>query len=266
MNDRRGLVFGALAILFLGGMVALYLWATRSPDLPQVRPAPLPVAAARAPAKAPRTAPPPRATLPTALRPTAPDEPEDDEDTDEVEDPLAPVDISILVTDDRQEPLRLVPVTITSGGTQRGKRFTTDRDGRVTARVKAGVHVLVAERADGMLRTLSEPTTIEADAGSSWDVTLVVPSEETAGVGVSFYPSPEGKKIGRVHPGSPAEAAGLLAGDVITAVEGEPTDAMDNSEFVAAMTGPVGTKVLFDVLRPDGTEERVQVERDFIEE
>lgn len=261
MSDRRGLLFGALAILFLGGMVALYLWATRPPDLPPVRPAPLPVAATPAPPRTPRATPPARRTPPPPLRPApAPDEPE------EVEDPLAPVDISILVTDDRQEPLRLVPVTITSGGAARGKRFTTDRAGRVTARVEAGVHVLVAERADGMLRTLSEPTTIDAEAGSSWDVTLVIPSEETAGVGVSFYPADEGKKIGRVHPGSPAEAAGLRAGDIITAVEGEPADAMDNSEFVAAMTGPVGTKVLFDVLRPDGTEERVQVERDFIEE
>ncbi len=69
-----------------------------------------------------------------------------------------------------------------------------------------------------------------------------------------------------MHAGTPAADAGLTTGDAIVAVEGEPTAGMPLPDFIAKMTGPEGTKVIFDILRPDGSEERLQIERAFIEQ
>jgi carboxyl-terminal processing protease len=62
--------------------------------------------------------------------------------------------------------------------------------------------------------------------------------------------------------GSPAERAGLQAGDVILAVDGEDTSGMSLDEVVARTKGPAGTRVGLTILDPDTGEVReVEIER-----
>jgi carboxyl-terminal processing protease len=59
--------------------------------------------------------------------------------------------------------------------------------------------------------------------------------------------------------GSPAARAGILAGDVILAVDGVPVGQDDLEYMVGRMRGPVGTRVVLD-LRRQGIEELLSVE------
>lgn len=54
--------------------------------------------------------------------------------------------------------------------------------------------------------------------------------------------------------GSPAEAAGVLAGDVILAVDGVSTAGVPEWEIISRVRGPAGTSVLLTVLHPDAEE------------
>jgi carboxyl-terminal processing protease len=54
--------------------------------------------------------------------------------------------------------------------------------------------------------------------------------------------------------GSPAEAAGLLPGDVIVAVDGVITTGLPEWDIISRVRGPVGTSVILTVLHPDADE------------
>src|SRR6516165_301676 len=58
--------------------------------------------------------------------------------------------------------------------------------------------------------------------------------------------------------GSPAEKVGLRVGDVISQVNGEPTQGMDLNEVVSKLKGPRGTSVKIRVVRP-GVEEPLEM-------
>src|SRR5437870_7272045 len=58
--------------------------------------------------------------------------------------------------------------------------------------------------------------------------------------------------------GSPAEKVGLRVGDVISHVNGEPTQGMDLNEVVSKLKGPRGTPVKIRVVRP-GVEEPIEM-------
>jgi C-terminal processing protease CtpA/Prc len=268
--DRRPAVALALALLFLAAMVGLYLASTATPELPAVAPAAAPAPRALTPTTAapsssltsrPATGKPPRPPRPALPQPV------DEEPADEApEDPLAPAELEISVVDDGGNGLSRVLVRASSdeGGPQ--KRLVTDTSGKVTARLEPAEYSLVAERADGMLVARSEPVVVDASEGGSWSIELVLSSEPMAGLGVGIQPDANGVRVTLVHEGTPAEEEGLVAGDVIVAVEGEETAGMPLPEFIAKMTGPVGTKVLFDIVREDGSEERLQIRRALIED
>ncbi len=59
-----------------------------------------------------------------------------------------------------------------------------------------------------------------------------------------FFPKP--------NAGSPAEAAGIAAGDRIVEVNGKPSSGRTVNEIVADIRGPAGTTVTIKVLRPNG--------------
>jgi carboxyl-terminal processing protease len=58
--------------------------------------------------------------------------------------------------------------------------------------------------------------------------------------------------------GSPAEKVGLRVGDVISTVNGEPTNGMDLNEVVSKLKGPRGTSVKIKVIRP-GVDEPIEM-------
>jgi carboxyl-terminal processing protease len=63
---------------------------------------------------------------------------------------------------------------------------------------------------------------------------------------------------------TPAERAGLLAGDVILEVDGESTDGWTQEKAVIRIRGPRGTTVTLRVRHLDGVEEVLEIERDEI--
>jgi carboxyl-terminal processing protease len=68
-----------------------------------------------------------------------------------------------------------------------------------------------------------------------------------SGIGLSVVPAKKGLRVVTVFPGSPAAEAGIVAGDTIVAVEGEPLEGVDTEVAVAKIKGPEGTKVTIDV-------------------
>jgi carboxyl-terminal processing protease len=60
---------------------------------------------------------------------------------------------------------------------------------------------------------------------------------------------------------SPAEAAGIRAGDVILEVDGERTDGWTSAQAVERIRGPRGTKVTLTVQHTDGTIETIEIVR-----
>jgi S1-C subfamily serine protease len=71
------------------------------------------------------------------------------------------------------------------------------------------------------------------------------------GVRADDHGSGDGVRIESVLPGGPADKGGLQAGDLITAIEGQPMRSLD--DFAAQLAHmPAGAKVAFDVRRGDG--------------
>lgn len=86
------------------------------------------------------------------------------------------------------------------------------------------------------------------------------------GIGAHLTRNEEGEVVLDPIPGNPAEAAGILAGDVLLAVDGQPIDdTMTVQEIAQMIRGEKGTTVTLTVRHPgaDGPAE-VEIERDDI--
>lgn len=68
--------------------------------------------------------------------------------------------------------------------------------------------------------------------------------------GIGIRPRRPEVTISEVFPGSPAEAAGLLAGDVIRAVNGQSIEGQTLEQVAALIRGPEGTVLQLSVFRP----------------
>ncbi|RME50028.1 MAG: S41 family peptidase, partial [Caldilineae bacterium] len=81
-------------------------------------------------------------------------------------------------------------------------------------------------------------------------------SLEGAFEGIGAYVSMEGDQVTIVAPidGSPAEAAGILAGDIILAVDGESIAGLTLNQVIAKIRGPAFSPVVLTVLHPDAEE------------
>jgi carboxyl-terminal processing protease len=79
---------------------------------------------------------------------------------------------------------------------------------------------------------------------------------EGAFEGIGAYVSMEEGEITIVSPigGSPAEAAGILPGDVILAVDGESVQGLSLNQVIGLIRGPANSAVVLEVRHPDTTE------------
>jgi carboxyl-terminal processing protease len=68
-----------------------------------------------------------------------------------------------------------------------------------------------------------------------------------SGIGVEIKRVKAGSEIVKVFPGSPAEEAGLEAGDTLVSVEGKPIGRRDSAEVRGEVVGPEGTQVTVGV-------------------
>lgn len=73
-----------------------------------------------------------------------------------------------------------------------------------------------------------------------------------AGTGFRSWNLKGSHVVARVHPGSPAHRAGLVEGDRITKINGEPASEWTHQDFTLRMRGPAGTEVTLDVTGAGG--------------
>ncbi len=107
---------------------------------------------------------------------------------------------------------------------------------------------------DGMLSTLGDEghtSFLSPDAAEMEQSRL-----EGSFEGIGAYVSEEDGNITIVAPisGSPAEAAGILAGDIVLAVDGEPVDGLSLNQVIDKIRGPANTQVVLTVLHPESEE------------
>lgn len=100
---------------------------------------------------------------------------------------------------------------------------------------------------DGILRRRSEP--IVVSPFDARDLDLVVDDAPIAGMGIAFRMRKRGAYINGVHPGTPAEEAGLDEGDLITSIDGKGTAGLSDDAFMALGTGREGSRVVVEVER-----------------
>ena len=74
------------------------------------------------------------------------------------------------------------------------------------------------------------------------------------GLGISVSQRDEGFVLDEVYEDSPAEEAGLMAGDVITHIDGESVDGMNMGALLVRLLGRVGEPVNLRLLRDGGHE------------
>jgi carboxyl-terminal processing protease len=115
---------------------------------------------------------------------------------------------------------------------------------------------------DGMVKSLTDTGTYYVDP-QTYNVSIM-PSGTFEGIGANV--TQQDGKIVILSPiqGSPAEAAGIRAGDVILAVDGASTDGWNIDQAVTKIRGPKGTDVHLKVQHTDGTTEELTVTRDEI--
>ena len=113
---------------------------------------------------------------------------------------------------------------------------------------------------DGILTSLNDPhtdyLTPEEIAAGAFDL-----SSSYEGIGASVSDRTGQVTIVAPFRDSPAEAAGVQAGDIILAVNGESTDGWSDQQAVQVIRGPQGTDVTLTVLHPDGTTEDLTITR-----
>jgi carboxyl-terminal processing protease len=103
---------------------------------------------------------------------------------------------------------------------------------------------------NGMMVGLDDPYTgyLDPDLARQWDVDL---QGEYEGIGAWVDTSAEYLTIISPMPGSPAEAAGLLAGDRVIAIDGEDMTGIAGDIVIKRVLGPAGTKVVLTIERDD---------------
>jgi len=106
---------------------------------------------------------------------------------------------------------------------------------------------LVEAAIDGMLRSLDPHSSyLSPDDAARMRVST---SGEFGGLGIEVTQEEGWVKVVAPMDGTPADAAGILAGDFITAVDGESVMGLTLDEAVQLMRGPVGAEIVVTVVR-----------------
>jgi len=151
----------------------------------------------------------------------------------------------------------------------RGARLISRSEAEVVFAMPPGSCLVEGVRSDGLLAARADAVEVRAEAGDEIDVELVFPSERTGGIGIGIEEVDGGVLVTYVHPGSPADEAGLQEGDVIVEVDGLATTALDLPDFVSVMTGPEDTPISFVLAGESDTgtfEEELELTRAFLPE
>jgi carboxyl-terminal processing protease len=115
---------------------------------------------------------------------------------------------------------------------------------------------LIRGAIDGMLASL-DPHSVYLDGGDLQRMETMIDGQYS-GLGLSVVGEDGAVKVISPFRGSPAELAGVKAGDFITHLDGHLIVDTDLDEAVAAMRGPKGTAITLTIFRP-GRQEPLEV-------
>jgi hypothetical protein len=130
-----------------------------------------------------------------------------------------------------------------------GGHATTDSSGAFYMEVTPEKCELSAMRSDGAFRVRSPSVPVDPRAGAEITLDLSLPAFRAAGVGTQIQAEDGGVRLVKVYPGTPAEQAGLVGGDLVIALDGEDVSGLDADEFIDRALGPEGSQVTYTVLR-----------------
>ena len=102
---------------------------------------------------------------------------------------------------------------------------------------------------EGMVQALGDPYTEYLTAEEYAAFRASLSDSELVGAGVSIRLTDGGLLVTRVIEGSAAQAGGLLAGDVITAIDGQPLTGVTLDQASALLGGEVGSSFQLTYLR-----------------
>lgn len=114
----------------------------------------------------------------------------------------------------------------------------------------------------GMIKSLGDPYSVYLDP-EMYKKLIEQTGGTFGGIGVVMG-FENGVHIMSVLEGTPGEAAGLLVGDEILAVDGTPTSSMDSETTAMSIRGEAGTDVVLSIRHSDGREQEYTITRDVI--
>lgn len=116
---------------------------------------------------------------------------------------------------------------------------------------------------NGMVKSLTDTGTYYVDP-QTYNVSIT-PSGVFEGIGANVTQQNGKIVILSLIKGTPAEAAGVRAGDIILEVDGESTDGWNIDQAVSRIRGPKGSEVRVKVQHTDGAVEELTINRDQIQ-
>jgi len=118
---------------------------------------------------------------------------------------------------------------------------------------------------NGLLQALGDTHTVYIDP-ESYSLGIDVISGTFEGIGAQVEQDSVSGEIVIVTPfrDSPAEQAGVRAGDIVRSVDGESTDGWTVAQAVKRIRGDQGTKVVLGIEHKDGVKEEVTITRSTI--
>jgi carboxyl-terminal processing protease len=141
-------------------------------------------------------------------------------------------------------------LTIASGAAYIHTRFVGEYD--ASAMADAALDAMVDSLGDRWSYYMDQET---------YEAQQLRRSNAYVGIGVTVTYEQDGLHIQAVSEGGPAQEAGLLAGEVITAVDGTDVTGDNASQGSSLIQGEEGTQVTLTVLNADGEERQVTVQR-----
>ena len=118
---------------------------------------------------------------------------------------------------------------------------------------------------DGALAALGDPHTIYIDP-ETYSLGIDIVTGQFEGIGARVEQDPVSGEIVIVAPfrDSPADKAGIRAGDVVVTVDGESTAGWTVGQAVRVIRGPQGTEVTLGVVHENGDSEDITITRSVI--
>lgn len=120
---------------------------------------------------------------------------------------------------------------------------------------------LEADSVEGILEALGDPYTLYMTPEEFAEFQASMKDGSVVGIGISALADETGLLVVGVYEDSPAEAVGLVAGDVIINVSGHDAAGQPAEIITGWLKGEEGTQVTFTVRHADGTEESYTVAR-----